>query len=500
MQPNNLLKILGTLGAGALFPFSLAPYSIWPAAIFSMACLFYALANQNPRRAFWISTLFGMGMFGVGVSWVFISMYSFGGVSVLFAAISTVLFCTLNAVVFAIPFSLSAFFPKKPYALILGLPALWVIGEWIRSWLLTGFPWLFAGYSHTDTWLNGWAPIGGIYLISYFCGILAMLLTQARSHSSKKAHIISIFIVMAVFLSGYILQKMDWTKSTGKSLSVALVQPNIDQSNKWSFSMRNQILEQLVAQTHPYWGTDIILWPEGAIPAIYTQVAPFLGELHEQSLKHQSTLIVGLPTNINPQGPYYNSMLALGIGQGRYDKTRLVPFGEYVPVEYLIRGLNSFFDLPMSSFSLGSKNQQPLVLGDTLIATAICYEIAYPDLVASNSRNSDMLLTVSNDAWFGDSIAPHQHMQMARMRAIESAKPLIRGTNNGITAVVDYRGQTIQQLSQFETAVLSSQIEPREGNSPFTLLGSWPIILFSLLTVACLIIGNLRRSQPEIPK
>jgi apolipoprotein N-acyltransferase len=317
-----------------------------------------------------------------------------------------------------------------------------------------------------------------------------VLAAQARSHSSKKAHIISSIIVAALFLGGYILQQVNWTEPTGKELSVALVQPNIDQSDKWSFSMRNQILEQLVTQTQPYWGTDIILWPEGSIPAIYTQVAPFLGELHEQGLKHQSALIVGLPANINPQGPYYNSMLALGVGQGRYDKTRLVPFGEYVPFESFIRGLNSFFDLPMSSFSLGSKNQSPLAVGDTRIATAICYEIAYPDLVASNSRNSNILLTVSNDAWFGDSIAPHQHMQMARMRAIEAAKPLIRGTNNGITAAVNHRGKVLQQLAQFEAGVLLTKIEPRSGNSLFTRSGSWPILLFSLLTVAYLILRS----------
>jgi apolipoprotein N-acyltransferase len=497
MQFNTLIKILGLMGAGALFPFSLAPYSIWPAAIFSMATLFYALGNQTPKRAFWIATLFGMGMFGVGTSWVFVSMHSFGDVSIQFAIVGTVLFCLLNATVFAIPFSLSASFPDKRYALLLGLPALWVISEWIRSWLFTGFPWLFAGYSHTETWLNGWAPIGGIYLISYFCGAIAALLAQALSHPSKKANIISIFIVGALFLGGYFLQKVNWTEPTGKSLSVALVQPNIDQSDKWSLSMRNQILEQLVIQTQPYWGTDIILWPEGAIPAIYTQVTPFLGKLHEHGLENQSAIIVGLPSNTKPEGPYYNSMLALGTGKGRYDKTRLVPFGEYVPFENLIRGLNNFFDLPMSSFSLGNKSQLPLAVKDIRIATAICYEIAYPDLVARNSRNNNILLTVSNDAWFGDSIAPHQHMQMAKMRAIEAAKPLLRGTNNGITALVDHKGLTQQQLAQFESSVLQTTIRPREGNSLFTQWGSWPIISLCLLTLLFLICNSLKHKRME---
>jgi apolipoprotein N-acyltransferase len=498
MQLNTPIKIFGALGAGACLPLSLAPFSIWPMAILSMAFLFYVIIDQPSKRTFIISALFGLGMFGAGTSWVFVSMYSFGDVSIQFAIVGTILFCLLNAIVFAIPFSLHPFFPNKRLAMLLGLPALWVLSEWIRSWLFTGFPWLYAGYSQTETWLNGWAPLGGIYLISYFCGSIAVLLALALSHPSKGSNIISIFIVATLFLGGYILQKVNWTEPTDKFLSVALVQPNIDQSDKWSLPMRNQILEQLVTQTQPYWGTDIILWPEGAIPAIYTQVTPFLGKLHEYGLENQSAIIVGLPSNTKPEGPYYNSMLALGTGKGRYDKTRLVPFGEYVPFETFIRGLNNFFDLPMSSFSLGNKFQLPLIVKDTRIATAICYEIAYPDLVAKNSRNNNILLTVSNDAWFGDSIAPHQHMQMAKMRAIEAAKPLIRGTNNGITAVVDYRGRTVQQLSQFETAVLLSKIEPREGNSLFTLLGSWPIILLSLLTVACLIFGNLCRSQPEI--
>jgi apolipoprotein N-acyltransferase len=497
MPSNPFVKILGLISAGALFPLSLAPYSVWPVAIFSMAVLFFSLANQQAKHAFFVALLFGLGMFGVGTSWVFVSMHSFGGVSAALATVGTLLFCLLNAIVFAAPFSLCTFIPNKRQAFLLGLPALWVISEWVRSWLFTGFPWLFAGYSHTDTWLNGWAPVGGIYLMSYLCGILAMLAVQARSHPSKKANVISLIIVVAIFLGGYILQKIEWTEPTGKSLSVALVQPNVDQSEKWSLSMRSQILEQLVTQTQPYWGSDIILWPEGSIPAVYTQVAPFLGELHKQGLKHQSALIVGLPANINPQGPYYNSMLALGTGEGRYDKTRLVPFGEYVPFESVIRGLNSFFDLPMSSFSLGSKNQQPLAVEGTQIATAICYEIAYPDLVASNSRNSNILLTVSNDAWFGDSIAPHQHMQMARMRAIEAAKPLFRGTNNGITAVVDHKGQIQQQLAQFESGVLLTQINPRAGNSPFTQLGSWPIILFSLLTILSLVFNTLSSKRLE---
>jgi apolipoprotein N-acyltransferase len=171
----------------------------------------------------------------------------------------------------------------------------------------------------------------------------------------------------------------------------------------------------------------------------------------------------------------------LGEGNGIYNKTRLVPFGEYVPFESVIRGLNNFFDLPMSSFSLGSKNQKPLTAAGHSISTAICYEITYPDLVAENTRKNHIILTVSNDAWFGDSIAPHQHMQMARMRAIENAKPVMRATNNGITALVDHRGKIYQQLNQHTQGVLTGQVILYSGETPFSKYGSWPIVLFSLM-------------------
>jgi apolipoprotein N-acyltransferase len=176
-------------------------------------------------------------------------------------------------------------------------------------------------------------------------------------------------------------------------------------------------------------------------------------------------------------------MLALGEGNGIYNKTRLVPFGEYVPFEAVIRGLNNFFDLPMSSFSLGNNYQQPLKAAGVNISTAICYEIAYPDLVARNTRNTSILLTVSNDAWFGDSIAPYQHVQMARMRAIENTKPVIRGTNNGITAIIDHRGQFISQLDQFTSGELTGEVIPRHGETPFSRYASWPVVIFCLIII-----------------
>ncbi|MDG1693277.1 MAG: apolipoprotein N-acyltransferase [Porticoccaceae bacterium] len=492
MRTQTLLLYLGLLIAGGIFPLSLAPFSCWPVAIISMAALFLSLPQQSATEAFKRSVFFGLGMFGTGVSWVFVSMYFFGDISFLLALMGTFLFCFFNAVVFAVPFSLCALIPQRNNLWLLALPAIWVLSEWTRSWLLTGFPWLYAGYSHTDTWLSGWAPIGGVFLLSYFTALAATVLAHSRLQQKLRDHLLGYTLIATIFLSGLALQTVNWTEPAEQSISVALIQPNVSQSDKWSPGMRSEILRDLTAQTNPYWGTEIIIWPEGAIPIIYTQVSHFLENLHLQALSEKTALITGLPTNTKPEGPYYNSMLVLGEGHGIYNKTRLVPFGEYVPFETLIRGLNNFFDLPMSSFSLGNEEQKPLMAAGVNISTAICYEIAYPDLVARNTRNTNILLTVSNDAWFGDSVAPAQHMQMARMRAIENAKPVMRGTNNGITALVDHRGRITDKLDQFTAGVLTGKISPHTGHTPFSRLTSWPVVIISLLIISMLGLMRLR--------
>ena len=498
MRTKSFTPYLSLLIAGALFPLALAPYSFWPMAVISMAILFFNLHQQSAKYAFIRSTIFGLGMFSTGVSWVFVSMYEFGDISAFLALVGTFLFCFFNAAFFALPFTLCGLVAKRPTIGLVTLPALWVISEWIRSWLFTGFPWLYAGYSHTDTWLSGWAPIGGVLLLSFYTAFAAAALAQIRLHKNLALHLTALGSIAIVFLAGLALQKVEWTEPAQSPVSVALVQPNVDQHDKWSISKRRQILQNLVAQTEPYWGADIVVWPEGAIPVLYTQITDFLEDINQRALSSNTTLITGLPTNQKPEGPYYNSMLALGMDHGVYNKTRLVPFGEYVPLEKYIRGLNNFFNLPMSSFSLGNKNQPLLTAAGQKISTAICYEIAYPDLVAKNSRNSNILLTVSNDAWFGDSIAPSQHMQMAKMRAIENAKPVMRGTNNGITALVDHRGQITTKLDQFTTGVLTGKVSPHTGSTPFSRYSSWPVIIFSLLIVLTLGLHRLRTKYQEI--
>ena len=476
--------------AGALFPMALAPLSLWPIATLSIAVLFWQLQHQTMTQAFIKASAFGFGLFFTGASWVYVSIHEHGFILAPLALIATAVFCLFLALLFAAPFILSALIPQTLTSWLIGLPAIWVLGEWVRTWIFTGFPWLFAGYAHTQSWLNGWAPIGGVLLLSLICALSAAVLAQfAQGKMTQRAPAVVAVALLLLTASGQALQHKTWTVASGQQLSVVLVQPNIDQHEKWGTDSLPAILAQLNEQTAAHWGADLIVWPEAAIPALPHRVEDFLVSLQAKATTTTTTLLTGIPTYDRAQKKYYNSMIALGNSDGaeQYNKTRLVPFGEYVPMESLLRGLITFFDLPMSAFSLGADNQPPFTVQSENISTAICYEVVYPDLVARMSKDASVLLTVSNDSWFGRSLGPQQHMQMAQMRALENAKPMVRGTNNGISALVDHQGRIYQMIEQYAQGELAGTVEPRDGRTPFSITGSWPTVLLTLLILGGLL-------------
>jgi apolipoprotein N-acyltransferase len=263
--------------------------------------------------------------------------------------------------------------------------------------------------------------------------------------------------------------------ATEEPLTVALYQPNIPQERKWDRTYYSSILQQYRAVMPSLYGYDIILWPEAAIPNAFERARDFLDPLAAQARTVDSALITGIPMRPEPDR-IYNSIIAMGQGDGVYHKQRLVPFGEYVPLEKWLRGLIAFFDLPMSNFSAGEPGQPPLRAASFRLAPFICYEIVYPDLVSEGARQADLLITISNDSWFGRSIGPLQHLQMARMRALENGRYLIRGTNNGISAIIDHRGKIVSATGQFVEASLQGEVETMLGNTPFGSVGSTPVI------------------------
>lgn len=478
------------LAAGAIFPLALAPFFFWPLGLVSLAGLFWLLTQaDSTKAAFRLSWLFGFGQFAVGVSWVYVSIHEYGGTPVWLAVPMVALFAGFLALIPACWFALRHQLLGQTFAW-LTFPACWFLQEWCRSWLLTGFPWLFAGDAHLFTWLAGWAPIIGSAGISI---IIALSASASIMLLLKRQPLYALPLLL--WPIGMAFKQLEWTSTQG-TMSVALVQGNVAQERKWLMEEILPTIQRYQDDTIPLLGNDLILWPETAITLMHHQYIPYMEILAEQAQISDSTVITGIPFQWQqgPQaGQFHNSIVAFGSGEGIYHKQRLVPFGEYIPLLELIRGWIPFFDLPMSNFVEGPADQPLLKVrvdhqGEedlALVAPYICYEIAYPNLVRKSAQNADLLITISNDAWFGDSLGPKQHMALAQMRALETQRWLLRSTNNGISALVNHRGDIVEQAPTNQRTHLSAIAERRLGHTPYMQIGNWPSIIFALLASLC---------------
>lgn len=491
---NNWRHSLLALIAGALLPFSLAPYNVWPVAIVSITLFFYLLDTcRSGKQSLWLSWCFGVGMYGTGVSWIFVSIYFFGQTSFALALVMISLFIMFMALLFALPFFICGHWPRHTiFSLLLGLPALWVVGEWFRTWIFTGFPWLYPGYGHLNTWLAGWAPITGVLGIGFVIAFTAATIVYAwHCRQQPKKILIAVLPTATLWAGGLLLKPIEWTETFGEPIKVGMVQGNIPQEKKMDPSYIDEPIERYIKMSYALWDNhnDWIIWPEAAVPLIMNlpyhdrYVQTLFADLREQSIKSNSALVLGIRYYDTEQDKFYNAILGLGLGAGTYFKQRLVPFGEYVPFEEQLRGIISFFDLPTSIVAVGPYNERGIQIGGALLSPSICYEIVYPDTVAKQARNANILITISNDAWFGKSIGPLQHMQIAQMRALETGRELIRSTNNGVSGFIDHRGHLKSQTAQFVQQTLEDKVQLRRGMTPFMYLGSEPITFFAMVLV-----------------
>lgn len=503
------LRYIAVALAGAVLPLSMAPMSWWPVAIFSCAALFRLTRGQRGRQLFLTNLVFGISLYATGASWIYVSIHHYGQASVPLAGLMTAAFAVGLGLVFALPMQLLGLTqPRTGLANAGYFAAIWVLGEWFRGWFLTGFPWLYLGYGQIDTWLAGWLPILGVLGVSFAIALSGALCSQilAGALGTKVAaatdSAITLTLIALLWLSGYVLKPLTWTTPTStQALRVSLVQPDNPVLGKWQAEVRQRILADFHGLLAKKPDQDLIVWPESAIPALQHEVGDFLDQMARLAEQHNTGLIAGIPEYRLADQRYFNSVIALGTATGHYQKRRLVPFGEYVPLERWLRGLISFFDLPMSAFSSGADQQALIAVGPHRIATAICYEIAYARPLARDARAADILLTVSNDTWFGSSFGPHQHLQIARVRALENQKPLLRSTNDGITAFINARGEIETQLSRFIPGVLDGVVVPRHGLTPFARWQDTPILALCLvIAISAGLRARRPRKQPGLPK
>lgn len=502
------MKAATALVAGILLTASLAPLNFWPAAIGGLLLLLWVLHQASAKTAFLRGWLFGIGLFGSGASWVFVSIEQFGNAPVPLALFLTALWCTGLALLPAISCALLRWLnANNAQRDILLFPAIWVLGEWTRTWLLTGFPWLFIGYGHVQGPLQGLAPIGGVLAISFTLALTASVIWRltpaARATSSghhlRLPHFIPSGVLLLIWAMAVLVQPLHWTQATDQQLSAGLVQANIDQNEKWQ---RSKIAGHIALQremSEDLWGKDLVLWPEAAIPVLYQRADAVLDQLQRRASESGSRFITGIPYRNPETGAVYNSIASLGEDRQLYFKRNLVPFGEFMPLESVLRGLIDFFDLPMSSFSAGPAQQEYLRIGDLQAAALICYEAVYLDTVPqANTPPPDLLLTISNDTWFGSSFGPLQHLQMAQMRALEWGRGMVRGTNNGVSALISADGKVLARTEQFQRQVLTGELPIRSGLTPYARFGEWPIVFlcFVILTL-CGFLPAFRSSSPQ---
>lgn len=464
-----------------MLAFAFAPFDLWPCTLLASGGLYLAWSAGTPRTLAWRGYLFGFAKYGVGVSWIYVSIHDHGHANVALSAFLVVVFAGGMAL---FPMLMGYLYGRWVRADagfdVVSFAALWTLFDWVLTWLLTGFPWLFPGYAQIHTWLAAYAPVGGVLLVGFVvvlsgASLARLLETSARSWWPAG-------LGLALWLTGWVLGWVAWVVPAERApVEVALVQGNVPQETKWLPESVGPILRTYERLTEPHWGRELIVWPEAAITLWHHQAGPFLARLSARARATGTTLVTGIPgwqrVPGERQAYFQNMAIALGMGEGDYVKRRLVPFGEYVPLEFVIRGWIEFFDLPMSHSRPGPMEQPLLKAGDLRLATAICYEIVYPDLVREQAVDADLLLTISNDTWFGDSIGPYQHMQMAQMRALENGRYLVRATNNGVTAIVDHLGNIRGQLPRFERDVLSGEALVMEGRTPFSRVGAVPIVL-----------------------
>jgi apolipoprotein N-acyltransferase len=479
---------------GCALSLAFAPYELFPLAVLCPALLFLLWQDATPRRAAWLAFWFGLGTFLAGTYWLYTSVHTFGQAPIWVAFI-----LMLGLVgIMGLYHSLVGYYALRwlpRHALwrwMIGVPALWLLMEWLRGWVLSGFPWLALGYSQIDSWLAGYAPVGGVYLISLLVLISAGALVVLLRGSTPERAVAAAFLVVA-WGAGAALGRVDWASPVRAPISVSLVQGAISQDLKWQAENHDATLVLYRELTEKAFGSQIIVWPEAALPALEHELKDYLASLYRDAQAHGSDLILGILRYDFAKDQYRNSIVAVNGGLTWYDKRRLVPFGEFFPVPPFVRKWMRLMSLPYVDMTPGDPEQPPLVAAGEKLGATICYEDAYGNQQLAVLKEATLLVNVSNDAWFGDSTAPHQHLEIARMRAREASRYMLRATNNGITVFIGPRGEILDQLPQFQPGILKATVQPRTGLTPYARVGNTPVVAFCVLALALLLLIERRR-------
>lgn len=479
--------------AGALGVLAFAPFFFWPLALISIAGLFWLLIKANTRkRAALIGFAWGMGLFAVGVSWLYISLHEFGGMPAALAVFFIALFCAYLSLFPMLAAILAQWLRARSSAapsvmLLVILPACFVLGEIARGWFLTGFPWLIMGYTQTPGGilpapLVGLAPIVGAFGISWAMAVTAGALVLLRTSTGKMR---SGVLVLTGWVAAIALGFIAWSTPAGAPITAALLQGNIPQSLKWRGDQVIPTLQNYrdLVVASP---ARLVIMPETALPYRYEEAdQDYLGQMKAAVAARGGDLIAGSITfDVKHDEPRmriaYNSAISVGASPSqRYDKKHLVVFGEFVPS--MLSWVMQWLSIPMDSLGRGTTYPKPMQLAGTKVAVNICYEDAFGSEIAVQFPEAELLVNVSNMAWFGRSLAADQQAQFSQMRSLETARWSLRSTNSGVTAAINERGEIVKALPQYTRGALEVAAQPRTGMTPYVWWRDWPVLLGLML-------------------
>ena len=476
---------LSTL-AGAATTLAFAPYGFFVLAVLGPAFLFLLWEDATPRQAAKLGFAWGAGLFLAGTWWIYTAIHDFGGAPAWLAALLLLVPVAVMGAYYAILGWLATRFDRSPrlaHCLLL-LPAGWTLMEWLRGWLLSGFPWLELGHAHSDSPLAALAPIGGVHLVTLASVVTtgALLVMLCGSWRERGA---AVAVIVAIWGGTWGLAGRQWTTPIGEEISVALLQGAIPQDQKWQMENRAATLDRYRALNREALGQRLIVWPEAALPMLAHEAEVYLASIRAEARARDSDVLIGLLRYDFESGEIRNGLLAMSAaGDAWYYKRRLVPFGEFFPVPDFVRRWMRLMSLPYYDMTPGGEHQAALPAAGQKLGATICYEDAYGSEQLAVLGEATLLVNVTNNAWFGDSAAPHQQLQMARFRAREAGRYLFRSTSNGITAVIAPDGKISAAAPQFVQAVLKSRVQPMTGLTPYARTGNWPVLLGCLLMAA----------------
>lgn len=475
------LKSLALLILGAFSVLGFAPFYFYPASIISLIglCYFWFLSN-SPKQAGVAGFIYGLGLFGVGIYWIYISLHTFGGMPSMMAGFSTFVLAAFLALFPALVGMLSKRISNNNHhALLVAIPILWALSDWIRSWIFTGFPWLTIGYSQVPhSALAGYMPITGVYGVTFITVFIASLLAFWLA---KKPAMLwrrkAIALLLLIIVTGQLLKLVEWTSPIGKPLNVSLLQGNIAQNMKWDPEVANQTLNQYLNMAEAS-TAKLIIMPETALPVLSSELPPPIkSRLQQHAIHNQGDIVVGLVELEN--GEYFNSAISLGSAESTvYRKSHLVPFGEFIPLKMVFGWIyRDWLNMPLSDLSRGNSHQQPMPIAGEKVAINICYEDVFGEEIIRQLPAATLLANVSNDAWYGESYAAHQHLQFSQARALETGRMMLRATNTGATAIIDHKGYVIAHAPHFTQTTLHGVAQGYTGATPYVRWGNWPLIL-----------------------